>query len=68
MTMRQASIARWWIIVVLLVLGSISAIYNGFDAVAKQALIESALFQKNTNLLQTIGMMRPTQYPRRPAP
>ena len=64
MTMQQASIARPWIIAMLLVLaGGISAIYNGFDAVGKQALIVSALFQKNANLAQRMGMMPPTQYP-----
>lgn len=51
----------------LLVLGGIGAVYNGFDAMGKQALIQSALFQKNTNLLQAMGMMPPTQYPHRSA-
>jgi hypothetical protein len=65
--MRQALIARPWIIAMLLVLGGIGAVYNGFDAMGKQALIQSALFQKNTNLLQAMGMMSPTQYPHRSA-
>jgi hypothetical protein len=65
--MRQALIARPWIIAMLLVLGGIGAVYNGFDAMGKQALIQSALFQKNTNLLQAMGMMPPTQYPHRSA-
>ena len=67
MTMQQASIARPWVIALLLVLAG-GAIYNGFDAVGKQALVVSALFQKNANLAQRMGMMPPTQhsYPSHP--
>ena len=57
--MQQASIARPWVIALLLVLAG-GAIYNGFDAVGKEALVVSAVFQKNANLAQRMGMMPPT--------
>ena len=64
--MRQASIPRRWIIAMLLLTsGGICAIYIGFEAVGKAALIESALFQKNPTLLQHIGMRPMTQYTHR---
>jgi hypothetical protein len=59
--MRKASIPRRWIIAMLLLL-SAGIIYIGFEAVGKEALIESALFQKNPTLLQHIGMMPQTQH------
>jgi hypothetical protein len=62
MTMQQASIVRPLVIALLLVLAG-GAIYNGFDAVGKQALVVSAVFQKNANLAQRMGMMPPTQHP-----
>ena len=60
--MQQASIARPWVIALLLVLAG-GAIYNGFDAVGKEALVVSAVFQKNANLAQRMGMMPPTRHP-----
>jgi hypothetical protein len=36
--------------------------------VGKEALIESALFQKDTSLLRRVGIMPPTQHARRSVP
>lgn len=50
-------ISQYCIFALLLLAGMLGAIYNGFDAVGKQALFVSALFQKNANLAQRMGMM-----------
>ena len=65
--MQHGSIARGWIIALLLMLAG-GVIYIGFDTVGKEALIESALFQKDASLLQRMGVTLPTQHAHRSAP
>jgi len=66
--MRQASFPRGRIIAMLLLLSAgIGVVYNGFEGVGKEALIESALFQRNSSLLQQVGLMPSIQYAHRPA-